>query len=519
MKYTLTFFLCFYWVSVLQAQVITAPATIKPGLGNREEQLQRIKDRKKRLFADAPGATEPANAFLLDTTRFNRYGDLLHDDPVYNKRQPLWKPVAQVLGVNAVFMGFNRYIAKADYGYVSPSTWKTNLESTPEWDTDEFGINFIGHPYQGTLYFNAARSQGYNYWQSLPFAVGGSLTWEYFGENTLPSYNDMIYTPLNGAGLGEILYRLSSNILDDRTRGRERAMREIAAGVVNPVRGLNRLLQGKTFTVTNKEVYEKEPINITLFAGVHRQNENQDEVFGSGDTKGMVNVQLDYGNPFELQKRKPFDLFRLRAEFSKGGEDTMAGTINNITGYGILFGRNSTIGKVDVLTGLFQYYDYWNTRNFDLGALGFGGGVFTRLPLSNQVSLYTNAHLGVIPLAGNSTRFAPDENGLRDYVYTTGLHGKIESTLSLGRYASAAFVYYHYWLNTFEGLEGSNSIGIVRPRVTVQVYKNLSLGYEHFGYTTNRRLEAYPTQRAVITDQKIFLQLFLQDPQRKGRYN
>ncbi|GGK78568.1 hypothetical protein GCM10011405_28040 [Rufibacter glacialis] len=503
----------------VQAQVITAPPTIKPGLGARDVQLQRIKDRKKRLFAETPGRIEPGNAHLLDTTRFNKYGDLLHDDPVYNPRQPLWKPAAQVVGVNALFMGFNRYIAKADYGYVSVDSWKRNLRSEPEWDTDEFGINFIGHPYQGTLYFNAARSQGYNYWQSLPFAVGGSLTWEYFGENTLPSYNDMIYTPLNGAALGEILYRLSSNILDDRTTGRERAVREVAAGLVNPVRGLNRLLQGKTFQVTNREVYEKEPINVTLFAGVHRQNERQDEVFGSSDTKAMVNVQLDYGNPFELQKRKPFDLFRLRAEFSKGGDDTSAGTINNITGYGILFGRNSSLGKLDVLTGLFQYYDYWNTRNFDLGALGFGPGLFTRLPLSKQVSLYTNAHVGVIPLAGNSTRFAPDANGLRDYVYTTGLHGKIESTLSLGRHATAAFVYYHYWLNTFEGLEGNNSIGIVRPRVTVQVYKNLSLGYEHFGYTTNRRLEDYPTQRAVITDQKIFLQLFLQDPQRKGRYN
>jgi hypothetical protein len=40
--------------------------------------------------------------------------------------------------------------------------------------------------------------------------------WEYFGENTRPSFNDVINTPVNGAFFGEILYRLSSNILDDR---------------------------------------------------------------------------------------------------------------------------------------------------------------------------------------------------------------------------------------------------------------------------------------------------------------
>ncbi|WP_192821308.1 DUF3943 domain-containing protein [Rufibacter sp. LB8] len=518
MKYTLLFFFYFGLVTLLPAQVIEQD-TIKPGRGSRETQLERIKDRKKRLFTDSLGGTEPTNKVLLDTTIFNKYGDLLNDDPEYNKRQPLWKPALQVLGVNGLFMGYNRFVAKADYAYVSPATWKKNLRTEPEWDTDEFGINFIGHPYQGTLYFNAARSQGYNYWASLGFASGGSVTWEYFGENTLPSYNDMIYTPLNGAALGEILYRVSSNILDDRTTGRERVIREVAAGLINPVRGLNRLLQGKTKTVTNKEVYEKEPLNLTFFAGVHRQNNRQDDFFGPADEKFMVNAQLDYGNPFEDQARKPFDFFRLRVELSAGGKDTTAGIINNITGYGILFGKNSKWGKMDVMTGLFQYYDYWNTRNFDLGALGFGPGLFTRLPVSKQINLYNNVHLGVIPLAGNSTRFSKDENGLRDYVYTTGLHAKLESTLSLSRYASLAFVYYHYWLKTFEGLEGTNSIGIVRPRVTVRLFKNVSLGYEHFGYTTRRQLEMFPTQRSVITDQKIFLQLFLEDPQRRGRYN
>lgn len=517
MKFIYTIFL-FFTIARLQAQVITAPDTIKPNQGNREQQLDAIKARKEKLFSDSLGP-EPANAVLLDSTLFNKYGDLLNDDPEFNKRQPIWKPAAQVIGVNALFMGYNRYIAKADYGYVSFSTWKKNIKEGPEWDVDEFGINFIGHPYQGTLYFNAARAQGYNFWQSLPFAVAGSATWEYFGENTRPSYNDLIYTPLNGVALGEILYRLSSNILDDRTRGTERTLREIAAGIVNPVRGVNRLLQGKTRQVTNREVYEKEPLNFTLFTGVHRLNAQQNDVFGEGGNNLMLSAQVDYGNPFEDRKHKPFSLFRLRAEFSYGSADTIGGTINNITGYGILFGRNSQIGKLSVLTGAFQYYDYWDSRNFELGALSFGGGVLTKLPLSRQINLYTNVHLGAVPLAGNSTRSAPDSLGFRNYVFSNGLQGKIETTLSLGKYASAAFVYYHYWLHTFEGLKGSNSIGIVRPRVTVRLFKNLSLGYEHFGYTTDRKLRDYADQRSSITEQKIFLQLFLEDSQRRGRYN
>jgi len=510
------FLLFFLFASfTLTAQVITAPDTINPNKGNREEQLKEIKEEKKQLTDST--LTKP-QVVALDSTLYNKYGDLLNDDPVYNKRQPIWKPDAEVLGENVGFWAFNRYVAKADYGYISPTTWKRNLKAGGEWDTDEFGINFIGHPYQGTLYFNAARSQGYNYWQSLPFAVGGSLMWEYFGENTLPSFNDMIYTPLNGASLGEILYRISSNILDDRTRGTERTIREIAAAIVNPTRGLNRLLQGKTRSVTNKEVYEKEPINVTLFAGVHRLNDQRNDFLGKSSNQALLNIQLDYGNPFESRKRKPFDLFRLRTEFSYGS-DSLSGTINNITGYGILFGKNHQLGKLSVLMGGFQDYDYWDTRNFELGALGFGAGFFTRYPISPKSNLYTNIHLAGIPLAGNSTRFAPDSTGLRDYVFTNGLQGKIESTVNLSKYASLSFIYYHFWLNTFEGPKGSNSIGILRPRVTVRLFKNVSLGYEHFGYATDRYLRDYPSLHSSITEQKIFLQLFLEDPQRRGRYN
>lgn len=508
MRLFYTFILFLFPTVLLYAQVTAPPDS---GTSDPEQQQLSIAYNPKYTYAAGyrSGYTGLYKPLKLATPA----------DTLYSSRAPLWKPAVEVLGINVLFMGFNRYVAKEDYGYVTPATWKKNLTSEPEWDTDKFGINFIGHPYQGTLYFNAARSQGYNYWQSLPFAVGGSLTWEYFGENTLPSYNDMIYTPLNGAALGEILFRISSNVLDDRTRGRERAVREIAAGLINPVRGINRLLQGKTFQVADRNVYEEEPLNLTVFAGMHRLNRQENNVFGEGGNNTILSLQLDYGRPYEITRRKPFDFFRLRSDFSFGKADTIGSRINSVTGYGILAGRNIKSGKLALLAGAFQYYDYWNTRNFELGALGFGGGVFSKYEFGKSINLYTNAHLGVIPLAGNSTRSAPDSFGLRNYIYATGLLGKIESTLALNKYATIALVYNHFWLNTFEGLEGSNSIGIVRPRATVKIFKNVSLGYEYFGYSTNRRLKAYPDQHSVVTDQKLFLQFFWEAPQRSGRYN
>jgi len=489
--------------------------TIVPAKGNPVQQLKDIKTEKKELFKDSANG-QPTKSPLIDTTVKNKYGDLLDDDTAYNKKYPVFRPAIQVMGINGFLMGFDRYVLKADYAHIGFQTWKDNLKQGWVWDADRFGVNFIGHPYSGSLYFNAARSNGYNYLQSVPFAVGGSLLWEYFGENTRPSYNDIINTPINGIFFGEILYRLSSNILDDRTRGSERVFREILAGIIDPMRGLNRLLQGKTSRLTTKEVYQKEPLNVTLVAGMHKINEDAKVLFGKGPTNLMMNVQFDYGNPFEDRPRKPFDLFRLRAEFSFGVGRKI---LDNITGYGILFGKNHQLGKVSMLIGGFQYYDYWDNKTFELGAIAFGGGAFFKLPLSKVSILYTNVHLGVIPFAGNSTRFGPDTSQFRDYDFGGGLETKLEATLTLGKYVTASLLYHYYMIRTYVGPAGNNFIGILEPRVTILLLKNLSIGFDLYDYANNRNLEGFSPIHTTRTEQKIFLSLFLEPAQRKGHYN
>ncbi len=101
----------------------------------------------------------------------------------------------------------------------------------------------------------------------------------------------------------------------------------------------------------------------------------------------MLNVQLDYGNPFEARPRKPFDFFRFRPELNFGVGRKL---IDNLTGYGILFGENAKLGKLNMLIGGFQYYDYFDTKAFELATTAFGGGLFTKLPLNKKTNLYTN---------------------------------------------------------------------------------------------------------------------------------
>src|SRR6266849_1597923 len=68
-----------------------------------------------------------------------------------------------VVGLNA----FNRAFIDSDtYGSDRNTIWR-NLRTAPEFDTDPFGVNQIGHPYQGSFYYGFARSAGLSYWESL----------------------------------------------------------------------------------------------------------------------------------------------------------------------------------------------------------------------------------------------------------------------------------------------------------------------------------------------------------------
>ena len=157
-----------------------------------------------------------------------------------------------VFGINMGVWAFDRYIRKADFAYINGRTIKDNLKHGFVWDNDAMGTNMFMHPYHGSLYFNSARSNGYNFWQSGLFAFGGSFMWEMFMENEYPSTNDIIATPIGGMALGEVTYRVSDLILDDRKTGWSRFGLEFAGFLVSPMRGLTRIINGYTYPGTER---------------------------------------------------------------------------------------------------------------------------------------------------------------------------------------------------------------------------------------------------------------------------
>ena len=490
--------LTFLLSALLQAQ--DDGTTVAPGLTTG-----KYRQPYKRGFGLSSAArTAHAQRTPGDTVQYNMYGDLRDDNPEYNLRSPLWLCAVRVVTSNIITWGSDRFVFNADFARISPDTWKHNIKTGWEWDTDRFGMNFFFHPYSGAGYFNAARANGYDFFESAPFAFGGSLMWEYFGENTLPSYNDLINTTVTGAFLGEISYRLSSNFLDDRTTGSERVFRELFAAGINPWRAFSRLLQGRLWRVTPVEVYQKEPLNMTFSAGTRLVNKGRD--FGSGTVSAMLNLHLDYGNPFEKRSRKIFDYFKLRADVNFGVGRKV---IDNVIGQGILFGKNIQPGHADMLLGGFQHYDFWDNKTFELGTIAFGPGVISKLPISANSNLYIDFHLGIVPLAGNSGQLGPDTSQFRDYNYGGGAEGKLTTTLNFAERINVTFRGYYYWIHTYVGHAGDNFIGIIKPSVAFRFIDNFSLGFEQLVYYTDRYPRDFPNVHGVRTEQKIFLQFYV----------
>lgn len=130
-----------------------------------------------------------------------------------------------------------------DVSYTWPVFRKKLSGEALGFDTNHFGTNFIGHPLGGLGYYLSARSNRVGIGQSLGFAIGGSLLWEYFGEvSERVSVNDMIVTPLAGIALAEPWTQLGAFF----DRSRPSLHNRVLGTFFAPLKTINDQLDGLT---------------------------------------------------------------------------------------------------------------------------------------------------------------------------------------------------------------------------------------------------------------------------------
>lgn len=142
-------------------------------------------------------------------------------------------PVVEIVGMDAAVNRVGRMIYEPETFDVTRATIRHNLRGPWVVDDDPFEINQFGHPYQGAMYHNIARSNGLNYFQSMAYTFAGSAMWEIAGETTQPSFNDQVASGVAASFLGESLYRISRLALD-RSNGSPGPWRKLGAIIASP---------------------------------------------------------------------------------------------------------------------------------------------------------------------------------------------------------------------------------------------------------------------------------------------
>lgn len=403
-------------------------------------------------------------------------------------RRP-WIAALETFSLNIAVWAFDRYALNLDYSHISWTSWKDNLKSRWVWDSDTFGTSFFGHAYQGSHYFNSARSLGMNYWESIPYVVGGYVMWGYFMENDPPSKNDVIMTSLGGMSLGEVEYRLSSRLRDGA--GGERTWREILAFAIDPVSSFNRWVFGNGTRVSPTNRESPAPFQGSLSFGGSMISKTG----GLTGTKFSPGVSYDitYGaGSSEIDSRKPFDLFFLNGEVRYGQKKALI----SISTYGLLGGK--VIGSSDrckSVIGIFQNYDYFNSETIHLGSVSFSGGLVSLFPLGGDYELTTSLQAGFVPLGGVKNPYVLV--GDRDYSYDWGGMGKAEVWLRhprLGTVAVRCGRFQLYSINSAapaEADEGHDFWTYVKADYALPLAQNLGLRVEYGFYDLHQKFNGH----------------------------
>jgi hypothetical protein len=412
-----------------------------------------------------------------------------------------WMAAGQTAGLNVLIWSFNRYIREGgnNPGFrLSLDTWRENIHNGFEWDDNSFNTNQFAHPYHGNLYFNAARSNGFGYWGSLPFAFGGSWMWEYLMENHHPSYNDWIATAVGGAAIGESTHRLSALIWDNTARGSGRVWREVGGFVVNPMGGLNRLISGQSGKVfANPE--EKYP--SALRSRMEFGGRTISEV-GSADpdtTRGYLRVQFTYGNPFAGDYEKPFETFDFNLQLNFGDKTALG--VAQVKG--LLFAtelKNTETSQH--LLGVSQHFDYINNFAYEVGGQSFGATYLGRM--GTEKSAFVGVlHANAVVMAGSKSDY-PDFTG-RSYSYGPGTALKMKLGWHRNNKPVLTFGHASTWLFVVNGVPGTHYVAMSDLRLDLQPLEHWGLGAQYLVYHAERQYDDFENVSQVNPEARLFV--------------
>ncbi len=385
-------------------------------------------------------------------------------------RTKFWRPAGELLLVELIPFTYN--LAKnTDFSHVSFKSIGDNLSiSNWEFDVDKFLTNQFAHPYHGNLYFNTFRSTGHTFWQSAPAAFCGSLLWEIAGENTYPSYNDLINTTVGGITLGEMTHRFAGLLINKKRRGARRQVQEVLATLINPVDGFNRIVGGEWGKQYATDAEDSLYVDFTVDAGIRRVNKEPNELFKSGRNEVYSSLRLRYGNPFK-DYRSPFDNFYIFMEV--GGADSAL--LNSLWVQGSLWGKLTGGGDKSIkMLRLTLNYDFYKNTAFEYGGQSLLLTWAAHFNPGKRWQVNVEAGGGAILIGASPDRYR-NYHDARDYTYGSGA-----TFLAIGDviYNNRLYCRVNFrsgWTGTIDGSTTSTALHLINTEIKYRFFGNFTI--------------------------------------------
>lgn len=333
-------------------------------------------------------------------------------------------PFSEIILFNVFIWAWDRYPLQKNYAKTGPSIWKRNFREGWKWDNNNWGVNFVGHPYQGSYYFVAARSAGYSFYTSMLFTAFGSWSWEFFCETEYPAPNDLVTTTVGGSLYGEMLFRLSQRLF---SKPDPTLIDQAGSLVMHPMS----FAHWKAFGIRPNSVGYK-PISLDVsvgggyrFGSDYRYDREASDRYDNElrEFYGAAEIDLVYGKP-NSRVKKPLDYFTFDIFGNLGQEEKMfsivsSGTLKNYVR------SNSDNSWMNLALNL--DFDSFYGDIVQMGNLSLGLALDIKAPLTDRITLRYITEPGFIFLGSADfnyddilSEFIEDYEPTREYQYNYG---------------------------------------------------------------------------------------------------
>ena len=405
----------------------------------------------------------------------------INNDSTFVPKKRFGRAATELFIVQLLPWTFDKYVTKAEWAKLDLKSIGSNLNPKNwEWDDNSFKTNQFGHPYHGNLYYSTFRTNGYSFWQSAPAAFAGSFIWETAAETNKFALNDFINTSLGGITLGEMTYRVSRKIVNNRARGAKRQMQEVFGLLVNPLNGVNRILNGEWGKV-HGVVDTNHKLTAFLNVGSRHFNIKTYQQNLRGREEIYLRLRLLYGEKFE-ETSAPFDHFSAVIELGSGDSTY----VNNLQVSGALHTWPMDREEEN------SRHLYTITMNYDFiknNAFQYGGQSFTFKLLSNwnpdaKVRFTSEIGSGVIALGAVPDKYLFYGEG-RNYDYCAGINVVAGGTMVINNWFETELNYRGSRFQTINGNPSSYILNTLSADLRGYFKKRFSLAAGIGQYTLN----------------------------------